>query len=529
MKIANKYFKVFGLLSLMALLVSSCYEFKEFESTQLGPAPVISLAQVSVQDSSFTVSVTSNGDGYASVILLPGTDNPVPEDPEDLLTGNIVALEYQSKKTVANQPTTFTFEGLFQWALYEVQSAANNADGKVSDVATLTVGTDDKHGPVLSGTDPGITYDPVLAPGGPVTLIFDEWVLYDDSKPLTFTGFYTGYDVAAASVVVDGNVVTVTPGEDFTYRDYIWLSYPEGAFYDYAGNLTAEVTTYYDEDAGAFVGLYWRVEAHLFEAISVTPEAETVPPSRFDIVVTFDDEVDAEDLADGDITLTYDDGADILIKGVPAADVSALGNTLTIKQSTLPLAGMTVTLNIPEGAIGVGIGNPNAEVIATWTIAHPLQAWIGTYNVEAVSYGDPGVWDEAWVVTTTPVAGDLNALAITIDAGVDGAVPVPFNASIDESAMTITIAAGSNAGDIYGGYGPTGIYYGDYATLDETAPVVGTIEEDGTINIDNMTMILSDYGFVDGLWDAFNTSWTMSVEKSAYVGAGWLSKSARFN
>ncbi len=527
MKIANKYFKGLGLLSLMALLVSSCTEFKEFESTQLGPAPTITLSIVSVQDSTFTVSVTSNGDGYASVILLPGSGNDIPEDPENLLTGNIVSLEYQSKMVKANQPTSFTFEGLYQWSLYEVQSAANNADGKVSEVATVTVGTDDKHGPVLSATDPGITYDPVLPIGGPVTLIFDEWVQYDDSKALTFAGFYSGLEAAAASVEVDGNVVTVTPAEDFPYRDYIWLSYPEGAFTDYAGNLTAEVTTYYDEDAGAFVGLYWRVEAHLFEAVSVTPEAETVPPSRFDIVVTFEEGIDADDLADGDITLSYDDGTDLLIKGVPASDVTAIDNTLTIKQSFLPTAGMTVTLNIPEGAIGVGIGNPNAEVSASWTIAHPLQTWLGSYAVAAVSYGSPGEWDEAWVLTTAPVAGDLNALAITIMTS-DDAVPVPFNATIDASAMTITIAAGSNAGDLYG-YGPTGIYYGDFATMDETAPIVGTIEEDGTIKIDNMTMILSDYGFVDGLWDAFNTTWTMSLEKAAYGGAGWVSKSARFN
>ncbi len=186
MKIANRYFKGFGLLSLMALLLFSCTEFKEFESTTLGPAPVMSLSLVSVQDSSFTVAVTSNGDGYASVVLLPGTDNPIPEDPENILTGNISALEYQSKMVKANQPTEFTFDGLYQWALYEVQSASNNADGKVSEVETLTVGTDDNYGPVLSATDPGITYILYWMLDGPITLVFDEWVLWDDGKALIF-------------------------------------------------------------------------------------------------------------------------------------------------------------------------------------------------------------------------------------------------------------------------------------------------------------------------------------------------------
>lgn len=524
MKIANKYFKGLGLLSLMALLVSSCTEFKEFESEDLGPAPSITLSLVSVQDSTFTVSVTSNGDGYASVILLPGSANPVPEDPEDLLTGNVTAIEYQSKMVKANQATSFTFEGLFQWALYEVQSAANNADGKVSDVATLTIGTDDTYGPVLSDTDPGVTYDPVLPVGGPITLIFDEWVRYDESKALTFSGFYTGQEVTA-SVEVDGNIVTVTPDEEFTYNDYIWLSYPEGAFTDLARNPTAEIITYLDEEAGAFVGLYWRAEEFLYEAVSVMPEEGPIEPSQFDIELTFDADVDISELEDGAITLTYDDGTDILIKGVPASDVSAEGNVLTIKQSILPDAGMNLTLTVPEGAIEIGVGNPNAEVIAAWLV-HPLFQWIGTYTAEAVSYANAGEWDETWTVTTAPVEGDVNALSITISTSED-AIPEPFIASVDVDAMTISIEPGSNAGDLYG-YGSTAIYYGDYETLDEEAMITGTIEADGTIKIDNMTMILVDYGFDEGLWDAFNTTWTMSTEKAARGGAGYAAKAARF-
>lgn len=367
MKIANRYIKGLSLLSLIALVLTSCTEFKEFESTQLGPAPNITLALTSVQDSTFTVAVTSDGDGYASVILLPGSGNPVPEDPENLLTGNISSLEFQSKMVKANTATEFTFEGLYQWALYEVQSAANNADGKVSEVATLTVGTDDNYGPVLSATDPGIGYSPELAVGGPVTLVFDEWVLYDDSKPLTFATFFDGEEITG-SVVVDGNVVTVTPAKEFPYRDYVWLSYPEGAFTDYAGNLTEEVTTYYDTENGVFVGLYWRAEEMMYDAASITPEADSIDASRFDIVVSFDDGVDAEDVEDAMITLEYNDGIDVFTKGVLVSELAALDNTLTITQTHLGIPGSTVTLTIPEGVLGIGYGNPNAEITASWAI-----------------------------------------------------------------------------------------------------------------------------------------------------------------
>ena len=523
MKIANKYFKPLSLLVMLALMAVSCTEFTEFESTTYGAGPTITLAQVSVQDSTFTVSVTSNADGFASLILLPGSGNEVPEDPEDLLTGNIAAMEYQSKAVTANEATEFTFSGLVQFAIYEVMAAANNGDGKPSDVSTLVVGTEDTHAPVLSGTDPGVGYGPVLAVGGPVVLVFDEPVIYDDTKDLTFSEFFDGEDVVAASVEVDYNVVTVTPGADFTNLDYAMLSYPEGAFTDHTGNLAAEMDSYFDGVAD-LVGLYWGVESKEFDALSITPEEEVVA-TAFDIVVTFAEGVSADDVLDGDITLIYDDGLDVLTKAVLATEVSAAGNELTITQSYAAAPGVEVTLNIPAGILSVGYGNDNAEVTASWTILHPLQTWIGSYAVAAVSYGNPGNWDEAWTATIAPVAGDITSLAITIDAGNGGGIP--FLAAFDDGAMTISIAPGTDAGNLYT-YGPTAMYVGDYATLDEFATIVGTIVADGTINIDNLTMILSDYGLVDGLWDAFNTTWTPSGKKAISSGNGFASKAARF-
>jgi hypothetical protein len=521
MKNHLKYIKRIGIF-VLSLLVVSCTEFQEFESTTYGPGPTVSIAQVSVQDSTFTVSVTSSAAGSASVILLPGSGNEVPGDPGDLATGNINAMDYQSKHVVANTPTNFTFNGLVQNATFEVMAVSTNLDGKYSDVSTLVIGTDDTHAPVLVETNPAVGYDPVLAVDGSVVLIFDEPVLYDDTKDLVFSEFYDGVDVVAGSVTVDFNEVTVTFGEDLTNRDYVMLSYPEGAFTDHSGNLTPAMESYFD--GAGLVGLYWRAVAKDFEPISITPE-DAVVPTGFDIVLTFAEEVDAGDVADGDITLTYDDGMDILIKSVLASEVSASGNELTITQSYSAAPGVEVTLTIPAGLLGIGIGNPNAEVIASWSILHPLQAWIGSYDVEAVSYSHPGDWDEAWTVTTAAVSGDLTKLAITIDAGGGGGTP--FVATVNDGAMTISVPAGSVAGDLYG-YGPTAIYYGDDVTFDEFASIDGTIEADGTINLDKVTMILTDYGFVDGYWDAFNTTWTKSAKKAASIGSVPASKADRF-
>ena len=156
---------------------------------------------------------------------------------------------------------------------------------------------------------------------------------------------------------------------------------------------------------------------------------------------------------------------------------------------------------------------------------HPLKAWIGSYAVEALSYGNPGGWDEAWDVEISAVDGELEKLQVLINTGSGGGEP--FLAAFDSEAMTITIDPGTEVGDVYG-YGPTAMYVGDYETLDTEAAIVGTIEEDGTILIDNLTMILTDYGFDGGLWDAFNTTWTKTGKKSAVASQDLSSKAARF-
>jgi hypothetical protein len=246
-----------------------------------------------------------------------------------------------------------------------------------------------------------------------------------------------------------------------------------------------------------------------------------VVPTGFDIVVSFDQVVDADDVADGDITLTYDDGTDILIKAVLASEVSAVGNTLTITQSYVAAPGVEVTLDIPAELLSIGYGNPSAAVTASWTILHPLQTWIGTYDVYAASYAVPGTYDEAWTATIAPVAGDLTSLSITLDAGYGGGIP--FTVAIDDVGMTITIPSGTDAGNLYG-YGPSVLYVGDYATIDMVSDIEGTIVADGTILIDQLAMYLPDYAFY---WDAFNTTWTPAAKKAAPRVGNFMDKSAR--
>jgi hypothetical protein len=56
--------------------------------------------------------------------------------------------------------------------------------------------------------------------------------------------------------------------------------------------------------------------------------------------------------------------------------------------------------------------------------------------------------------------------------------------------------------------------------------ITGTIVADGTILIDQLTMVIDAGPFV---WDAFNTTWTPAAKKKAVSrAANYVSKADRF-
>jgi hypothetical protein len=149
---------------------------------------------------------------------------------------------------------------------------------------------------------------------------------------------------------------------------------------------------------------------------------------------------------------------------------------------------------------------------------HPLKKWIGTYTVTAVSYGNPGGWDEEWSVATAAVDGHLDQLAIT---GLGFGSTEPMIATVDKDALTISIVSGQTLGAAYGSdNGEVKLYYGTNTIIGQVLAgegitsemlieaaainITGTIGTDGTIYLDKMGMVLTDY---DWCWDVFDTTW----------------------
>jgi hypothetical protein len=366
-KMKTKYLFQLSAFLLGIVIMFGCAEFDEYESLDVDPAPSLSLALVSAADSTITVDITSSMSGYVAAILLSGTGNEVP-DSAALLTVNVLYDEYQYMEVVANEAVSFTYSSVIQDSDYEVMAVSANEDGMVSEVSVLEVTTSDSYAPQLISSAPDISYGPVLDPSSPLVLTFDEPVVLG-AGVFTYEVPWSGIpaiEIPEENIIVDGATIQLSLPDGYFYGDYLWLHYEEGAVVDATGNETPALSTYYDADLGAFFGLYWSVVNITMEPEGIAPDAEVEQAPGFDIVLTFSDVIDIEDLADGDITLTYSDPG--VTWEVPLIDVLADANTLTISQNVYSASTGTVTVDIPEGVITVYYGNPVVAVSETWNL-----------------------------------------------------------------------------------------------------------------------------------------------------------------
>src|SRR6056297_3008497 len=143
----RRYNPAWSVLLLGLLVMASCADFEEFESSNRMPAPGITLVQERISDSTIVVEVTSTMEGYAAVALYADTGNITP-DPEQLLTGNVASLEHTYTEIPSEEGRLFTLTAsVVQDARYEVMAVVSNADGITSEVAMLEVVTTDQYGP----------------------------------------------------------------------------------------------------------------------------------------------------------------------------------------------------------------------------------------------------------------------------------------------------------------------------------------------------------------------------------------------
>jgi hypothetical protein len=222
--------------------------------------------------------------------------------------------------------------------------------------------------------------------------------------------------------------------------------------------------------------------------------------------------------------------AGISAPAVEGADFTLSSKSISVGVGETPISVTPINNDLLEGnkqfnliitsnSAGYPISDEDTLLVTIVDDEHPLKPWIGTYKVAAASYGSPGAWDEEWTVTTSAVPGNLNQLQFV---GLGGGSTIPVIATFDKVNLTISFTSGQPLGLAYGsGNGAVSLYFGTadiigqvlvqqsitaaMLTASSSVNITGTINTDGTILIDKMGMILTDY---DWPWDVFNTTWT---------------------
>jgi hypothetical protein len=174
-------------------------------------------------------------------------------------------------------------------------------------------------------------------------------------------------------------------------------------------------------------------------------------------------------------------------------------------------------INLTSNTKNYPFGVTNSHTLTIIDNEHPLGNWIGSFSVDAVDY-----WSyfgaETWTVTTEPDPSDVNNLIVTgMGAGYSEYTSV--TGVVDLDAKTITFSAGSEIGTHADYSGPIAIYLGDEGGGIYEEPIVGDINDDGSIYVDHLGV-----KFVGGLnagltWAVFETTWTPAKKKAVRVNA----------
>ncbi len=370
MKKALKYFYS-GLLILLLGGLHACTEFDEYNSITVGSAPSVEITPGIVADSTLTVNITNSGDGYVTAGIKM-SDGTAPEvDSEAFVKQNLGGYVYVTRDVTKGETAIFSFKGLTQDQAYVVVAVGTNADGVPSNAATLEVTTSDSHVPSLTATDPSPSLDPELGADGVLKLMFDEPVVFDETKAIDFWYMFSdvSFTLHADSVEVSGSTVTLKPGTFPLNREIVFVSWEEGTFTDMTGNMTAAQESGLEDGRYPF-GLYYRVVQKLFAPVTVVPDsANEVSFVDFQsIELTYEEIVKSTSSMEG-VTITYnDENGDITTK-VVTSDMVTINGTLIVIDLPLPaMEGQVIELGMEEGAFSIGNSNPSAAVSIKWDV-----------------------------------------------------------------------------------------------------------------------------------------------------------------
>ncbi len=487
---------LFSIVAVAAAL-ASCTKF-EYDSPidfQEAETPLVTAAALS--DSTIHVTVLPKpSTSFYSYIVAEGRAAQL--DSVSLLKGSYegglasAVVEYGSQSTVV-----LNIGDLTPNTYYTVYAVANNAQGKVSSVATATCLTTDGTAPVIQDFDYAeedsvlafaIKFDDPVAKGaGKVTAHY--FAAYGGSDAEGNLTEQKSYEVPADSVFARGNLIYVfLPKEEYIPGAYVTLSYTEGTAVNALGEKCAafdEIAVFYnssskDYDSYGICGKYENVSF----ALSLNPEGDAGDDDDFSGADDDEDEAGYE---------VFTDWKTLVMKSYAQTAYPLAGRKITTALiSTVDGNGRTVSytgqqlyiLDKANGIVGVAIdedpgfgtfvsytvaagsildiyGNANSEFSVTkgylCSFGYTIDDIIGTYTVKGTSYWSGSDETKTWVIEKSD-NGKYGDVMITTYWGMKCDYPIYASFDGDSGELqipdfqkfrTLSLKTGEKAGDFY--------------------------------------------------------------------------------
>ena len=513
----------------MALgLTTSCTTFDDETVMDYGQGPKVNLALVSKSDSAFTFSITPDeGTAYYAFVIDQSAEVDSTVSASDLLAGNYGGYTLNIKK----YPTYSMPVSVSPNTSYVVYAVGNNDKGVLGQVEMIQVTTTDGVAPFIKAADNtgnqiAVTFDNSIARGAGAFSAFmlKEW---DLENPVAIAAEDINCEVSAGTATFTFNNIPAGA--------FVFLNWEKGAFVDAAGNETAAFnSSNLDLETGEFNGLWYHQdnEAWSVAVSDFIPETGSLitDAATFVATVKFDHDIYVieDDLADGDIKLTYTSEARTVTYNLPVAQLTVADSSFSF---TLPYEGEpndVVTVSIAEGKFYDVYGNTNAAFAdskLSWKIFAPtLDMVLGNFNFLYMSAYDeePQVYAGDTIVTI--IATEEENGVLVKDLYMAGS---EFKGRYDLAKGKLYIEPYDVLGLYTNSQGTTyGLVLYSLSYADE---IECTINADGTITTTDMGVVAYDETFENALgwWDKFSIAAFSPVQAEASAKAAPVAAKAR--
>ena len=513
----------------MALgLTTSCTTFDDETVMDYGQGPKVNLALVSKSDSAFTFSITPDeGTAYYAFVIDRSATVDSTVSASDLLAGNYGGYTLNTEK----DPTFSMPVSVSPNTSYVVYAVGNNDKGVLGQVEMIQVTTTDGVAPFIKAADNtgnqiAVTFDNSIARG---TGAFSAFLLkeWDLENPVAIAADSINCEVSAGTATFTFNGIPAGA--------YVFLNWEKGAFVDAAGNEVAAFNgSNLDLETGEFNGLWYHQdnEAWSIAVSDFIPETGSLisDAASFVATVKFDKNIYVieDDLANGDIKLTYTSSARTVTYNLPVEQLTVADSSFSF---TLPYAGEpndVVTVSIAEGKFYDVYGNANAAFAdskLSWTVFAPtVDMVLGNFDFLYYSAYDeePQVYAGDTIVTI--IATEEENGVLVKDLYMAGS---EFKGRYDLAKGKLYIEPYDVLGLYTNSQGTTyGLVLYSLSYADE---IECTINADGTITTTDMGVVAYDETFENALfwWDKFSIAAFSPVQAEASAKAAPKAAKAR--